>query len=381
MTPPGWSVLIAALGCREDPPPAEPHPPGTESETGTGGTAATATTAETGTDPSADTCPACDDALECSIDRCDAQGQCLWEPRGDCPWLAPRAVPLADGLPELQTSLSGAVFDAVNQRLWVVRNAGPAGIWRLVRGAGESWVVDVDVTSGLPAAWVGLPELDWDPEGITLVDPVGHPDEVHLIAEETGQVVSLDLSTPGLAVPTGAWDLSSFLPTLEPLGPEGIAFVPDEVLASTGFVDGDGAPRISAGGMGGLMLVSHQNGGRIYAFDLFTTFGIAEHVGTYETARQDTSGLELDPVTERLYVWHGVTNDLEVVRLASTPGESGLRAFETEYLFDHPATPDVNMEGFALSGCAGDARTLWIITDDGGPGALVAYPDWPCPTR
>jgi hypothetical protein len=361
--------IWAWMACREaEPPPEADTSPTT---TSTAETAAPPTpTGDTAPEP---TCPACDDGLDCSLDRCDDAGACAWEPLTDCAWPAPAVLPLVGDLPELQVSLSGAAYDPVNQRLWVVRNSGPAGIWRLVPADAGAWVVDE--VDGVPAAWVALPGLgELDLEGVTVVDPVARPDEVHLVDEAAGQIVAFDLSIPGVATAVGQWDTSGPLPTLEQLGAEGLAFVPDAALAAAGFVDADGAPRTSAGGTGGLMLVGHQNGGRVYAFDL-GLFGLAEHVGTYETGGRETSGLELDPHTGRLYVWHGVDNDLEVVRLSSTD-VGGVRVLDREHLFDHPAY--TNLEGVAIAPCDGSARALFLVTDDGGPSSLAAYPDWPC---
>jgi hypothetical protein len=188
--------------------------------------------------------------------------------------------------------------------------------------------------------------------------------------------VAFDLSTPGVAVATGLWDVSAVLPQWDQLGAEGIAFAPDDTLAAAGFVDGQGAPRLSTGGMGGLMLIAHQNGGRVYAFDL-GLFGLAEHVGTYDTGRRESSGLELDRVSGRLYVWHGVDNDLEVVRLSSSVVD-GVRVLDREYLFDHLAPATTNLEGVAIGPCVGDVRSLYLVTDDGGPASLTSYPEWPC---
>jgi hypothetical protein len=336
----------------------------------TGGTAPTGTTADT-SDPCA---TLCDDGLDCSLDTCDTLGRCIHEPIEDCDWpaVAPEyAVSLSDLDPDgdLRISMSGAVWVEQAQVLWLLRNSGPEGVWR----------VEPDGLGGfeITGEWIDLgPQLDI--EGITVVDPAV-PHVVHVVEEGNANIVSFDLSVPGVSTEVGRWDISSWAPPQKALGAEGITFVPDAVLADQGFVDGDGNPRVSAGGMGGLMFVGHQAGGQVYVFDLWP-IGIVDPVGTYDTARGDTSGLELDAETGRLYMWHGNTNDLEVARLSSTDIGGTNRKLDTEYVFDQ--TSPGNQEGIAWTGvCAGGVRGLVVVTDDGAERSVLVYPDWPigCP--
>jgi hypothetical protein len=58
-----------------------------------------------------------------------------------------------------------------------------------------------------------------------------------------------------------------------------MTFVPDDALAAWGFVDGDGQPRTSALGYGGLFFVGTQNGGAVHVFDLSATDDTVEQVG------------------------------------------------------------------------------------------------------
>ncbi|MEQ1503719.1 MAG: hypothetical protein ABMB14_15880, partial [Myxococcota bacterium] len=138
-----------------------------------------------------------------------------------------------------------------------------------------------------------------------------------------------------------------------------------------------GAARVSAGGMGGLFFVGHQSGGGVFVFDLGLDGGVA-FVGGYFTARDDTSGLSFDAGTNRLYVWHGESNDLEIVRLSSQPTGSA-RALDTEYLFDWPGSD--NIEGvavFPVSDCgAHGLRRLALIEDDGYDESIRLFDDWP----
>jgi hypothetical protein len=303
----------------------------------------------------------------------------VWTPRYDCGWPAAApsgAIDLSGVDPGLAANLSGIGWNPVFRHLWLVRNAGPSEVWRLVEDGAGSWVVDADVY-GVPAIWSDLGDL----EGVAIADPAGAPYAVSVLDERRGNLVRYDLSG-GLPVPLDDWNLSDWLPDLPPLGAEAVTFVPDDALADWGFVDDAGQPRVSALGLGALAFVGHQNGGQVYVLDLSPGEDQVELVATFDTARDETSGLEFDASTGRLYVWHGgAWNDLEVTRLSSSAG-TGRRSLDTEYVFDHP--DDGNLEGMALLGtedCVDGGRALFLSDDDGGPGSLLEYPDWPlgCP--
>lgn len=351
----------------------------TDAQTDTGSdSAGTAETADTG-----ETCT-CDDGLDCSTEACDPLGRCLVTPVSVCAWpaVAPEdATSLAGADPGLEENQSGATWNPVTRELWVVRNAGPSGIWRLVEDGPGSWVVDTD-PDGEPAVWTDV----GDAESLVLVDPIGAPTLLHVLDEGEASIVAFDLTVAEEEPePLRTWDLSSWLPDADPFGAEGLAFVQDDLLAAWDFVDGDGVPRASTLGMGGLMFVAHQNGGQVWVFDLAPESDAVVHVATFDTARSETSGLELDPSTGRLYLWHGENdNDLEVTRLSSTDRGGRLRKLDTEYVFDHPG--EGNLEGVALMGtgdCADGGRPLFLIEDDGGERSIELYPDWPigCPAR
>ncbi|MEQ1504885.1 MAG: hypothetical protein ABMB14_21805 [Myxococcota bacterium] len=382
-----WRWMMVWAACAGDPTEVCTCEAGGDDDDDDDTVVTTGTTADTATTPTGDTgdtatddCPQCDDGLACSIDTCDADGACSYEPAYDCPWPALAVQWLLETEPALEVSLSGAAWDPVNHRLWVVRNSGGAAVWRLVQDAIGRWIVDED-TAHVRAEWLDVSGLSGlDLESLTIPDPVGAPDVVYLMAEGDEQIVAFDLSVPGEAEPVGVWDTSPYLPLLDQLGSEGLTFVPDGALAAAGFVDGDGLPRVSAGGMGGLFFVGHQNGGKVYAFDL-GAFDTVAHVGTFDTARLDTSGLEFDAATNRLYLWHGVTNTLEITRLTSSDTGGTYRKLDTEYVFQHPS--DMNLEGIAVTGgddCADGTRSLFLIADDGGPASIQLYSDWPlCP--
>lgn len=315
----------------------------------------------------------CDDGLDCTTDACDDQGRCVYSATDVCEWPAsmPPDVTALGGLDEdFEISLSGATWNAATRELWVIRGNGATG-WTLVEDGAGGWAIDQKVDLG---------RLDL--ESVTLTDPDGAPGLIHVVMELDEMVTAFDVSS-GTASQLTTWDTSPWLPTSGSRGSEGLAFVPDDALEEWGFVDGDGAPRTSALGYGGLFFVGTQNGGSIHVFDLSSTDDAVDHVGEYGTSREDTSGLEFDAGTGRLYVWHGGDdNDLEIVRLSSTEA-SGARSFDTEMIFDYD-DPDVpNIEGIALMGtedCVDGERSLFFTIDDGFERALDVYTDWPlCP--
>jgi hypothetical protein len=220
-----------------------------------------------------------------------------------------------------------------------------------------------------------------DAEGITALDPV-NPNSVLIIEESSQSVREYDLSTHGVVIQVMEWDLDTYLPLQGTRGPEGITFVPNDELIDLGFVNDAGLPVMGVAGMGGLVFVAHQNGGQIYAFDLGTT-GSVVLLGTYDTERVESSGLDFDMSTGRLYIWHGGLglNDMEVARLSSTEAvyPAVNRKLITDYMWDYPYPG--NLEGVTVTSvhsCSPEGRSLYLTLDDGGPYSIHLYADWPC---
>lgn len=353
-------------------------PPVPTAETGTT-PLPTGDTAPPTTAPTADTGCHCDDGLACSDDACDALGRCVALPLYDCVWpaTAPGYATFLGALDpdgDLMVSQSDAYWDAAGRRLWVLRNSGPEGIWRLREDGAGGWVIDAD-GAGATAEWkdLGLGDI----EGITQIEPVARPTVVTVIDEELGHAVSYDLAVAGVATEVARWDLSAWVTPVDRAGAEAITFVPDAALASWGFTDAYGVARTSALGMGGLVFVGWQLGGMVFVFDLDPAGGAVTWVGTYETARAETSGLAFDADTGRLYLWHGaMVNDVEVARLSSSIGVIA-RKLDTEYVFDYPETG--NVEGVVVLGtsdCGPTGRPLFVIQDGGMERSIQLYPDW-----
>ena len=325
------------------------------------------TDSDTDTDTGPDCAVLCDDGLDCSLDACDANDRCVHTPLEECDWpasLPPDVQALASLDPDFQSALSGATWDAVNRHLWVVRGQG-AAMWRLVEDGAGGWRIDDEWDMG-----------SRDLESLVVPDPVGAPDTVVLMVELVEVIAQFDVSGSDAEL-VKIWDTSDYLDTTGNSGSEGLTFVPDEALEAWGFVDGDGKPRTSLLGMGGLFFEGTQDGGAIHVFDLSATDESFEEVGVYQTSHTDVSALEFDADTGRVYIWAGGFNDLEVVRLSSV-AIGGVRQFETEYVFDYPGSD--NIEGLALAGledCGPSGRPMFFTTDDGDERALDVYMDWP----
>ena len=326
---------------------------------------------ETGTG----TCEGCDDGFSCTEDTCDDAGACIHTVTSPCPWPATDVQMLGYVDSRLQYGQSAAALDPNTGRLYVAGGSGGSSVILALRQSAGSWALDA--AGGQPAAF-SLSGVDLED---LILDPLGDPDVVYIVSEGNATGIGqIDLSVGGQPEAGQLWDLTPYLPPFTTsLGAEGLAFVPDEALVSGGFVDAWGNPRVSAGDFGGLFFVGHQNGGKVYVFDLSAGGGV-EMVGEYFTAQSETAGLSFDEGTGRLYLWHGGSNWLEIARLSSSPVDSG-RALDTELLFAYPGVD--NVEGIALapaSECMGGRRRLVLVVDDGQAAAVQLFHDWPmCP--
>jgi hypothetical protein len=298
------------------------------------------------------------------------------------PWpaeAAPAALNLTSiegmGVNDFHEDLSGAVWNPRTRTLWVCRN-GPTNatskLWAIVENGAGGY--EIDEKMGMRGEWTNF----GDAEGVTLVDLAS--DFVYLIVEGPGEekIKQFDVSVYGTATPGLVWDTSGDLPTNGGDGAEGITFVPDSFLAAAGFVDDLGNPTTSTMGMGGLMLVGHQNGGGVFAFDLDPTSSAYLFVGEYRTPFTETAGLEFDRSTGLLYIRHDAgLNAFSVVDLTSVAvGGQTYRMFNTVACFSGPAN---DIEGIAIVSdldCDPGSRTLFATLDDAGAVSLLAFQDF-----
>ncbi len=282
---------------------------------------------------------------------------------------------------DFQADLSGAVWNPDTRALWVCRNGTlPDGkLWKLVEDGAGSFRIDDQM--GQLAKWTAFGDL----EGVTLADP--NEEVVYVIIEGEEHIKEYDVSTYGVAVLNNVWFTQNDLP-MGGTGAEAITFVPDDALTASGFVDANGVPYTSTGGMNGVMMVGHQTGGGIYVFDLDRTTGMYSFVGAYQTGFGETADLAFDRSTGILYVWHGdVYNKLELLDLTSSPvaGQT-YRQFTAVQTFDGP-NAFANYEGIAVvssSDCQQGQRSMFMTIDGGGPTSLLWFqefrPGCPQPT-
>ena len=266
---------------------------------------------------------------------------------------------------DFQNNVSGASWNPTTRTFWVCRNGGPSAFWALTEDGSNSLIIATN------AAGV---QGKYDPgsgdfEGICQSD---YSEEVvYLLAESSEEIREYDISNYGSPILNRRWDISAYIPTSGAYGPEGITFVPDEWLSNEHFVDRHGQPYTSTNGMHGLMFVAHQNGGRIYVFDLNRSNGICQFVGAYKTSRSESSGLEFDRSSGLLYVWHNIgPNYLEVTELSSYQDGSEQRLTP---LAEFYGPKSGNLEGIALTPAATTDNWCLIVDDDNQDGAALMW--------
>ena len=269
------------------------------------------------------------------------------------PWTSAQIFTHLD--PEFQNNMSGASWNPETQTFWVCRNGRPSVFWALKLNNDGNLAIATD-SAGVQAKFdLGQGDL----EGICQVDFKSNI--VYLMLEGEDFINAYDVSTNGKAVLKNQWNIFAHVPTTIGLGSEGITFVPDHWLKKQGFVDAEGNPYASKNGMGGLMFVAHQNGGKIYVFDLNPNDSNVSFVGAYNTSQIESSGLEFDRSTGLLYIWHNIgDNALEVTKLSSFI-ENKERRLTPVAEFIGPKTG--NLEGIALVP-AGAKNKLFLILDD-----------------
>jgi len=276
-------------------------------------------------------------------------------------WTAARKLTHLDAA--FRKNMSGACYNPETEMFWVCCNGGPSAFWALKKNADGKW--GIAAKGGLQAKY---DVRQGDLEGICQAD--FRKDRVYLMVEGDDTIREYDTSNYGRAVLRNEWDLSAHVPIYRNgLGSEGITFVPDEWLKKGQFTDADGNPYVSQGGMGGLMFVAHQNGGRIYVFDLDATNKDIRFVGAYKSSREESSDLEFDRTSGLLYVWHNTgPNYLEVAQLSSV-ADGKERRLTTIREFIGPKAG--NLEGFAVAPAAAREGLCLIVDDDNQDGAAI----------
>jgi len=270
---------------------------------------------------------------------------------------------------DFKNNLSGAHWNPQSRTLWVSLN-GPAKFWAIKEDKNGNFVIDHK--NGVR----GQMQVNGDLEGITQVDYI--KEHVFLIDESNETIKQYDVSDYSQPTLLHRWDIGATLPIAFGSGPEGITFVPDEWLTKQGFVDQEGNAYKSQYGMGGLMLVAHQNGGHIYAYDLDPNGSHYRLVGKYSSSRNESSGLEFDRSSGFLFIWHNTDgNRLEVTTLGSSVINSERKLNRIKQYYSPKGG---NLEGFALTPADTNEHRAFFVDDDNQDGAALMlftefYPD------
>jgi hypothetical protein len=264
--------------------------------------------------------------------------------------------------PAFKKNMSGACYNPKTETFWVCCNGGPSAFWALRKDKNGNW--GIASKGGKQAKYdVGQGDL----EDICQADYL--KDIVYLMVEGADKIREYDTSTYGSAKLKNEYDISAHVPTKGGAGSEGITFVPDEWLKKGNFTDKDGKSYVSKGGMGGLMFVAHQNGGRIYVFDLNVGKKTVHFVGAYKSSQAESSGLGFDRSSGLLYIWHNIgPNYLEVTKLSSR-ADGNERRLSTVAEFVGPKGG--NLEGIAISPATEKHGLCLIVDDDNQDGAAL----------
>jgi len=294
-------------------------------------------------------------------------------------WLggAGTAIPVPGG----ELNMSGASWNPETQTLWLVRQNRV--VWEVGFVAGPD-TFQVLRTLTLPNPTGG------DIESCTQVD--FSADELYTLSETQGRLARVT-GLSDSAIVTQVWNFEHLnnghaLPkeTATGDGAEGVVFVPDEWLYTSGFRYPDGTTFLgSTRGMHGLIFVAHQVEGRVYVFDVNPD--VSEDFidqGSFLTASTETCGLAFDRSVGQLYIWHNPSdthNSLEVSWLTSNTEVGVLDRSEVQ----DTLMPNGNFEDIAVVpwdscgtlGSGPQCRTVFLVQDGGTPN-LVAYREYIC---
>lgn len=266
--------------------------------------------------------------------------------------------------PDFQNNMSGASWNPVTRQFWVCCNGGPSAFWAL-EASGSTFIIATN-SGGTPAKFnIGSGDF----EGVCQADFTDQT--VFIITEGVDQIRHYDVSTYGAATLLHAWSIGAYVPTSGGFGSEGITFVPNEWLSREKFRDGNGHFYTATNGMDGIMLIAHQNGGRIYAFDLDPDSTSFTFVGAYKTSRSESSGLEFDRSSGLLHIWHNTgANYLEVTEIGATFDGAEWRLNPVAEFY---APKTGNLEGIAPVPASSSDRWCLIVDDDNQNGAALMW--------
>lgn len=314
-------------------------------------------------------------------------------------WPGSSTVSVADALCAWETTtgpegrdVSGLVFDPTNANVlysvknksWVFRMVKQNGLW--VADTANGWGAGKQIFfPGSTDTATNQP----DSEGLT----VGPDGALYVTTERNNAANTIPLnsilridptSSATQLVATDQWNLTSEFPELHAgnkteanLGFEGVTFVPDSYLTSTGFVDQSTGTTYRPADYPlhgtGLYFAALENDGKLYAYALNSDHTF-HRVAAVDTKMGHVMDVQFDTATQR--IWALCDNTCGVT--STVLKVDGTGAIVPQVAYSRPAgLPNDNLEGFALapaSTCAGGTReALWA--DDGvygtGPGSAT----------
>ena len=292
------------------------------------------------------------------------------------PWVGgeEHSIPISGG----GADLSGATWNPSSQSLWVVRQNRQ--IWEF---AYETDNFQLQQTLMLPSA------IGSDIEACAQVNQ-WDTEELYTLAENEGRLARI-ADVGGTPTVLCSWNLqgtnngNNMPPETNGLGAEGLEFVPDANLLSAGFRFPDGTPfNGSAKGMGGLIFVGHQLGGRLHVFDINPDVpqDFINH-GSFTTSETEIAGLHFDRTNGLMHVWHN-TSSGNVMSISSLSSDDSIGTIDTIERYDSDM-PSGNLEGITivnLESCgefgSEELERVIFLTRDGGSPNLIYFNAFPC---
>ena len=278
----------------------------------------------------------------------------------------------ADQADALGGNISGLTF-AGPSSLWAVRD-GPSTLSKLDRTA-TGWAPTVESGGSRSLRYV---DGDGSPDAEAVTTAAGDDTGVYVAAERDSDepstsrnsILRFDTSSTGRLRATQQWELNSVLPaTGANAGIEGLTWIPDDVLVSTGFRDATGkpyAPTDYPSHGKGLFVAGLESNGTLYVVALRDDGGVA-------LIASMPSGL--DAVME--VVWSATRQELWTLcdntcgGMAAVLRPSGGSFAPAVIVEPPPEMASLNNEGFALGSSCADGTMAAIWADDGASAGHV----------
>ncbi|WP_411123034.1 lamin tail domain-containing protein [Streptomyces sp. x-19] len=292
-------------------------------------------------------------------------------------WPGGGSVTTADAADVFGEDLSGLYQEG--GVMWGAQNSGT--LWRLVPDGSGGWQPDTanGWKSGKTLRFPGGSGSP-DSEGVTLTG-AGSAGGVFVASERNGDasgtsrlsVLKYDAGGSGTTLTAAKeWNLTADLPPVGAnLGFEGITWVPDAYLTSSGFKDGSTgsayAPKRYGSHTGGVFFVGVEGTGTVYGYVLQDS-GAYTRVATLDSGMTGVMELQWEPQAARLWVVCDDTcNGQHRTMKVDASG-----AFVTTAVYDRPSgMPNYNNEGFSVAGadaCVNGTKPVYWADDSNDDG-------------